>query len=194
MFSEGDSPSLKPCPANVSPGERPSPCSPGAPSQSCGGHRPGAMQPSGAWVSASTRHLGLAGWGFEFCVLRSLCWLASAFCSVTSCPGCRLSCRSGVGPAPGAVLSPDSCRRARATSCPHDGCRVWLACPGRSSSLLAQAPSSGAQEMRTLPPWHSHLSVHDRLDVAGEGLLGAQARPRVLVYRPQPRTPWLASS
>lgn len=42
------------------------------------------MQPSEVWGSASTRCLGLAGSVFEFCVLRRLCWLASAFCPVTS--------------------------------------------------------------------------------------------------------------
>lgn len=167
---------MKPCPASVSPGERPSPCSPGAPSQSCGGHRPGATQPSGAWVSASTRRLGLAGWGFEFCVLRRLCWSASAFCPVTSVSRLQTQLQEWCGASARAVLSPDSCRRARATSCPHDG-RSLASLPwARSSSHWLRLPSSGAQEMRTLPPWHSHLSVHDHLDVAGGALVGGRGK------------------
>lgn len=144
-FLRGGSPSLN-GPTSVSPGERPSPCSPGTPSQSCGGCRSGAMQPSEVWGSVSAWRLGLAGWGFEFCVLRRLCWLASASCPVTSVSRLQTQLQElRYGASARVVLSPESCRKARATSCPHDA-GVWLACPGRGP--LATGSGSPALEPR----------------------------------------------
>lgn len=118
-------------------------------------------------------------WGFEFCVLRRLCWLASAFCPMTLMSRLQTQLQEWCGASARAVLSPDSCRRARATSCLHDGRRLASLPWARSSGHWLRLSSFGAQEMRTLPPWHGHLSGPDRLGVTGGALVGGRGKAPV---------------